>query len=279
MNQPIERGPEPGVTLVPPSIPQSGSEVGMAVEAHLSQRVHLFGTFSVLDGQGAELAPQFTPRLQQLFLLLLLNSFPSGKRRAGTSVEMITTTLWSEADVRSAKNSRGVAMKSLRELLADAGPVRIENDHRAYMIRFGEGMWCDYAEYRALMKLSQEGGLDAVGMEALESLVARGPFLADVHHDWLDAFKTEVMFEVTRTFLEHVPRSDDLQAVRLHVRGLETVLAWDPLNEQAMRVAVRGMTALGMHGDAKRLFSRFVEAYREDLGRPFAKSLDQILNS
>ena len=252
---------------------------GQDAPAPAGARVSLFGKFQVTDAEGRDVTAGFTPRLQQLFLLLLLHTYPSGRMEPGTSVATITATLWPEVDTHSAKNSRGVAMKSLRSLLKATGFIAIEYHHQRYMIVPGRSVSCDYAIYRTIMNRAVGALLQSDDLQMLNRLVGRGQFLEDVHFEWLDAFKTEVMFEVTRLFADHVPESRNLESVEMHVQGLKTVLGWDPLNEQAMQTIVRDLAVLGLHGDAKRTFDKFCTLYRKDIGKPFTKSLKDILGA
>jgi len=62
-------------------------------------------TFKVLDKDGDEITSQFTPKLKQLFLIILLYSQRS---KNGISTQELTDILWKGHSSQSAKNSRGV---------------------------------------------------------------------------------------------------------------------------------------------------------------------------
>lgn len=240
-------------------------------------RISLFGTFEVIDAAGIDVTSRFTPRLQQLFLLLLMNTYPSKKKDAGTSLAAITETLWPEVDALSAKNSRGVAMRSLRLLLKTVGGISIGHRQQRYTMVIPDIVTCDYVVYRGIVSRALEGHVELSDLTALNGLVHRGCFLEDVHFEWVEAFKTEVMFETTRLLLDYKPDRRDTAAIAGHVHGLAAVIAWDPLNERAMTACVQGMTAMGLHGDAKRTYENFVQAYRKDIGKHFPRSLKDIL--
>ena len=86
-------------------------------------RIQLFGTFSVLDREGEEIAPLFTPKIKQLFLLLLIHSSRGGK---GISSNALTEQIWGgEASSKNSKSLRSVSILKLRKILERLDQVEI----------------------------------------------------------------------------------------------------------------------------------------------------------
>jgi hypothetical protein len=66
--------------------------------------IQLFGDFKVLDRFGNDITTQFTPKLKQLFLLILLYSQRS---KNGISTKELTDILWEGYSYQNAKTFGG----------------------------------------------------------------------------------------------------------------------------------------------------------------------------
>lgn len=81
----------------------------------IQNSVYLLGDFFVYDKNGRDITHLFSPKIKQLFILILLNS----KNLEGISSKKISSILWPDKDLAKTKNIRGVTFNHLRNAISD----------------------------------------------------------------------------------------------------------------------------------------------------------------
>jgi DNA-binding SARP family transcriptional activator len=262
-----KRRPRPTLTPAPvsiesPKVDQSGG-------------ILLFGEFQIDATAPHGQHIQLSPKIKELFLLILLSTRGPGSSKLTS--EKMTAALWPESNPQDAKNVRGVSMNKLREVLAPVPEVNIVNEHRIWTIALNGGYRCDYWSYLDLrVRAGKDGrGLSEVEVETALMLIERGTLLGGVSYPWLDSIQATVLHDVVEFCRLIMASWTDNE--RILLRAATTLLIWDPIDEQAMKAAVRLLVNSGRRTEARQLFSTFHKEHERLFGSDSPVILPDIL--
>ena len=146
--------------------------------------IQLFGDFKVLDKDGNEITCLFTPKLKQLFIIILVYS---KRNKNGISTKELTDILWQGHSSQSSKNSRGVTIRKLRLILESLDSVQINFQIDRWALVFGGSVYCDYVECLKLLK--REKIHDTDFNLNFYHIIQEGELFKGESYDWLDDFK------------------------------------------------------------------------------------------
>lgn len=231
--------------------------------------VSLLGTFNVRDKEGNDITSAFTPRLKNLFLLLILSTENDSQ---GILTKKATSILWAEHEEEAARNNRNVTLRKLRLVLEKVGDVEILNDNGFMRVVWGEHVFCDYRTALDCMRRYKES--EAGNHELLDQLLEvllYGPLLSNTLLDWLDEFKdtySSASIDLLRNLLD-VWRDDWEMVLRI----TDIIFRHDPLNEEALAAKCSVFYVQGKKGLAKSVYDRFCKEYRESLGEEYKTPL------
>ena len=233
--------------------------------------VSLLGQFSVYDKEGNNITEQFTPRLKELFLLLVLYS---EKKKHGVSVEKVTEIIWFDKKESSARNNRNVTLRKLRVLLEAVGNVEIVSSNGYLSIRWGKDIFCDYHTMMTYVKAYNEGELydsDEQLGRMLEILLY-GPLLQGYETEWLDEFKDDYSSFSIDLLNKLLRQKTEEGKDKLVLRIADIMFLHDPMNEEALEAKCQVLCRQGKMGIAKRTYERFCKVYQESLGESYEKA-------
>lgn len=237
--------------------------------------VSLLGQFSVYDKEGNNITEQFTPRLKELFLLLVLYS---EKKKHGVSVEKVTEIIWFDKKESAARNNRNVTLRKLRILLEAVGNVEIVSSNGYLSVRWGKDIFCDYHTMMTYVKAYNEGEFydsDEHLARMLEILLY-GPLLQGYETEWLDEFKdfySSFSIDLLNKLLQQkMSEKDDKMILRI----AEILFLHDPLNEEALEAKCQVLCRQGKMGLAKRTYERFCKIYQESMGENYERAFSSF---
>ena len=108
----------------------------------LRNYIRLFGEFYVLDQDGNDITSLFTPKLKQLFILIMLHSSRGG---FGISSKDLTRMIWgNDNPSKSTKSLRSVSILKLRKILERIDTVEVLFNANRYILQLSEDVYCDY---------------------------------------------------------------------------------------------------------------------------------------
>ena len=237
--------------------------------------VSLLGQFSVYDKEGNNITEQFTPRLKELFLLLVLYS---EKKKHGVSVEKVTEIIWFDKKESAARNNRNVTLRKLRILLETVGNVEIVSSNGYLSVRWDKDIFCDYHTMMTYVKAYNEGEFydsDEHLARMLEILLY-GPLLQGYETVWLDEFKdfySSFSIDLLNKLLQQkMSEKDDKMILRI----AEILFLHDPLNEEALEAKCQVLCRQGKMGLAKRTYERFCKIYQESMGENYERTFSSF---
>ena len=237
-----------------------------------SNYIQLFGDFKVLDKNGNDISSQFTPKLKQLFLIILLYS---QRNKNGISTKELTDILWMGHSSQSAKNSRGVTIRKLRLIIEALDTVQINFHIDRWSMAFSGNVYCDYVECVKLLK--QEKVHDMDFNLNFYRIIQEGELFKGESYDWLDDFKGYIgnnIVDILLKFINELTLEHDSELIlKLADRILET----DPVNDQALAYKLKVLVKQNNYNLARFTFDRFCQLYEELYGEKFAVKFEELI--
>lgn len=270
--------PEPTVPDMPESLPAAQPEPAAVERPSAAEppcnRIRLFGEFSVLDREGEEIAPLFTPKIKQLFLLLLVHSTRGMK---GISSHALTEQIWGgEASSKNSKSLRSVSILKLRKILERLDQVEILFASNRYLLQFTGSVSCDYLR---CLKLLEQSINDRATLEQFMAIISQGEVFGEESYAWLDDAKSYIcnsaVDQLTRFIPTYSLQTESDQLIRL----ADQILRNDPCNEEALVCKVQALAQQNHLKSARYTYQRFATLYEELYGEPFKRSFESLLPS
>lgn len=243
-------------------------EVPAPVAVKTPNTVHLLGEFMVYDKHNRDITYLFSPKIRQLFVLILLNS-----KGSGVSSKKISAVLWPDKDVAKTKNIKGVTFNHLRNIIADIDGLDLAFVNDNYQFIFSEGFFCDYFYLSSQFK--EAGAAEIVG--ASFDLLVRGSLLRDMADQWLDDFKQGYDAELLDKFIPEIERQYQEKEYKQALDLSKLVLQIDPFNDTAFKFELKSVRRLRGIEQSKKIYDQFVVDYRRSLGVEYPLSFEKIL--
>lgn len=244
----------------------------MPVEKPTSNYIQLFGDFKVLDKNGNDITTQFTPKLKQLFLIILLYS---QRNKNGISTHELTDILWQGHSSQSAKNSRGVTIRKLRLILESIDTVQINFHIDRWSMAFGGPVYCDYVECLKLLK--REKIHDTDFNLNFYHIIQEGELFKGDSFDWLDDFKGFIGNNIVDILLKFISELNFERDYELILKLADRILVTDPVNDQALAIKLKVLIKQNNYNLARFTFDRFIALYEEMYGEKFKGKFDELI--
>lgn len=236
-------------------------------------QIYLLGGFTIIHGKEDQ-SKLFSPKLRELMILLLLSNI--GEHR-GIVTKTLTHALWPLMDAAKAKNSRGVTIQRLRQVLEKIGGIELKFINDKWSLEFTEDIYCDFMHYY-LLKETHSGKYPIQSLEQIISILKRGTILPNMQMEWLDTKKAEFINDVLDTLLKQADYLNMQNEAELLLEISQVVLLFDDLNDQGLALKLSALTNLGKHGLAKTEFDRFQEKYRKVFDEVYPKSFHDLIH-
>ena len=234
--------------------------------------IQLFGDFKVLDKNGIDISSQFTPKLKQLFLIILLYS---QRNKNGILTKELTDILWSGHSSQSAKNSRGVTIRKLRLIIESLESVQINFKIDRWSMVFDGNVYCDYVECLKLLK--REKIHDTDFNLNFYHIIQEGELFKGESYDWLDDFKGFVgnnIVDVLLKFINELTVENDNELI---LKLTDRILVTDPVNDQALAYKLKVLVNQNNSNLARFTFDRFCLLYEELYGEKFSMKFEELI--
>ncbi len=230
--------------------------------------LRLFGSFQLKNRNGAALTNQFSPQRKELFLLILMYTI----RKDGIDTNQMTRILWEGYSPESAKNNRSTQMVRLREILSKNTGISLTYTDKLWRIEFEQSASCDLLSYQAFKRELHSDLLSEDQLSAMLGILGNGVLLPKLEYEWLDRFKGEITNEILEMLTPCFGSPKYIKHKKLMQRLTETVIALDPLNEQALSYRLGSFLEDGKHALARHTFESYQKAYFNFYNEPFSKN-------
>ncbi|MBA4319426.1 MAG: hypothetical protein C0412_13580 [Flavobacterium sp.] len=239
--------------------------------------IDIFGEFYAIDEQGNDISPKFTPKIQQLFLLLLFYSADIRNGRKGISLEKLTDILWPNSLSHSAKNSRNVALKSLRDILAKFREITIGRENHHYFLCVNGNAYIDYFIFATLHK-QLTTSVVAINGDTINEyfrIVKKGPILSHVSYEWLDPIKASLINEIIDVCIRYSKQANQSPSTMLEIANI--ILICDSLNQNAIQMKLKSLCTLGNNGAAKAAYDLYFDEYKKVFDEPYSRTFNDLI--
>ena len=235
--------------------------------------VYLLGDFRAFDRKGMEITHRFGPKIKQMFVLFLLYS---KEQTEGISTDRLSTFLWPDKTVTSAKNIRGVTINHLRNILTDFKNVELIYEEGKWSIKYPEDFYCDYFEARKITRqISSAEVPDTDSVQRLAQLLQKGSLLPSfVSYDWFDKIKINHDEHFVKIIEKILPVLAERNNARFTIILSDILFSFDRFNETALEYKISSLKKLGKAEYAKAVYERFQEEYKQLYGETYKKNTE-----
>jgi two-component SAPR family response regulator len=239
--------------------------------------IQLFGGFHIYDNSGRDIVSDFSPKLKEIVLLIIVRSF-NNKQQNGVSSEELSAVIWPDSSSESGKSSRGVAINRIRKLISSVDGIDLEFSDKHWTIKLSNSAKCDFEEYLRLCTAVKTGD-DAKdnSFTSLFNIIENGEFLKGISYEWLDAFKLSINNEIIGLLKEFLKRK--AEDVHLRLKLCDLILKFDIVDEDAFRIKIKTHYEAGNHQQVKDTYKLFFNEYKRLYDESYPISLQEIINS
>lgn len=217
--------------------------------------IYLFGDFCAKDKNDRDISYLFSPKLRQLFCLILQFS-----TEGGISSKRMSKILWPEKDEDKAKNSRNVSINHLRKVLEQFYDINLVFENGRYRFETGERFYCDCIDYLT-------NGSDILRISS------RGRFLKFQNEPVFDEFKSSVEGKVIPELHDRI---QSLFTERKYPEVIEVasmLFDIDPLDETALSYQIKALRKLHLQQEATIRIAEFAAEHKKVNGTDFREEM------
>ncbi|MGQ8337136.1 LamG-like jellyroll fold domain-containing protein [Sunxiuqinia sp. A32] len=236
--------------------------------------IQLFGDFKAVDKNGEDITNQFTPKLKQLFLLILVYS---QRNKKGISTRELSDILWPDLSYQNAKNSRGVTIRKLRIILESFENIEIIFNVDCWTIQFSKNVYCDYVECLKLLNENKDAHPDFY--LDFYKIIRAGEVFKGESHDWLDDYKGFIGNNIVDVIMKFINNLDIEEDHELILKLSDRILITDPVNDQAISYKIKVLISQNNINTAKFTYEKFATLYEELYNEKLALTFDDLVKS
>lgn len=234
--------------------------------------VYLLGEFTVYDKNSKDITYLFSPKIKQLFILILLNS----KDGSGVVSKKISATLWPDKDIGKTKNIKGVTINHLRNILADINGVELTFLNDTYCFKLSSMLFCDYFIVMDAIEQMHKARQPDDTLLTHFDLVARGGLLPHIPETWLDDIKLNYEEALMPEILPEAKRVYESGDYRKAIEIARVILNIDPFNDTAIKYKLKALRRVKGIEYAHKIYNDFIAEYEKSLGEPYPVPFEKI---
>jgi len=241
------------------------------------QSIFLFGGFQVKDKNGNDVTGEFSPMLRQLFLIILLNTLKEDGQ--GISSVELDDALWPNKTRSSARNNRSVMISRLRQIFENVGFLNIESINSYWVVKLGDEIYCDYREALSLIQaMKNKDNRTKENVMKLLNTISYGVLLPNIQAEWVDSYKANFANQLI-DLLTDITKQKGLELSPFELFNLaDTLLIYDLLNDEALKLKCRSLIKMGKNGLAKAVYNSFARQYSTLFGTDYYYTFNQIVS-
>lgn len=241
--------------------------------------IQVFGGFHFYNNEGKDIVLDFSPKLKEIFLLILLRSFNRYQYKGITS-EKLSSFIWPDSSPESVKSNRGVAINKIRKLLFSVEGIELEFADKLWLIKINNGAKCDYAEFIRLSDaVKNRNGAANNSFTTLISIVESGEFLKGISYEWLDSIKFSINNEVIGFLKQYFDYEKVQHDPEKFIKLCDVILSFDSVDQDAIKLKLKTLSSAGNHHIAKSTYNLFVAEYKRLFDEQFPYSFDEMISS
>ena len=249
------------VKPLPVALPNQKTETASSFQ-DASEKINCFGGLKVINSEGKDISLKFSPKIKQLFVLILLHS---GLREKGISSKKLSDHLWPGMSVPKAKNIRGTNIQNLKSLLASCSEIKLVFQDKLWKFEFADGYFIDLFHVEAKLNETLTSDIENIKKELPELLLIlkKGTLFPNMSESWVDPYVDRMSDRIIEFGLKifRLLPEEKFESVLLDMA--EVISINDPLNEPALRRKISILIRQGKLSLAHSVFDNFIKLYFE----------------
>ncbi|MDP3914140.1 MAG: LamG-like jellyroll fold domain-containing protein [Bacteroidota bacterium] len=252
-----KRTSEAVVKHIPVALPNQKLSIHDAPE-----KINCFGGLKVFNSEGKDISLKFSPKIKQLFVLILLHS---GLLEKGISSKKLSDYLWPGMSVPKAKNIRGTNIQNLKALLASCSEMKLVFQDKFWKFEFADGYFVDLFYVEAKLNESLTSDTENIKKELPELLLIlkKGTLFPNMSESWVDPYVDRMSDRIIEFGLKIFRLLPEEKFESILLDMAEVISINDPLNEPALRKKISILIRQGKLSLAHSVFDNFVKLYFE----------------
>jgi len=234
-------------------MPFSASETAGSTE-----QICCFGGLKVIGADGKDASKKFSPKIKQLFVLILLHSIGGQK---GISSREMSDCLWPGMSQQNAKNIRGTNIQNLKALLAPCAGIKLVFQDKLWLLEIAEDYLIDYAFVESMLNEPETSGAEK--LPELLSILKKGTLFQNMNESWVDSYVDRMSNRIIEYGLNLFRLLPEEKYDVLLLEVAEVISINDPLNEPALRKKISILIKQGKLSMAHSVFDNFAKLYTE----------------
>lgn len=231
------------------------------------KKICLFGHFSIINETGENLTKHFSPKVKQLFLLLLIN-------KNGVTIQTINDELWPGSDEEKAKQNRNFNIQQIKKIIINIPGIQLEYKAKHWKLEISEDILVDYFVFDSISKeLFANNYTNFKNIPEYISIVERGRFLQGTDAEMFDVIKSKTADTIIEQLLKIADKADN----KLKIRLGNILLLQDSLSEEGLKLAVKSLSDSGRKGEANELYHSFVKRYQKIYNEEFSLKFHDLI--
>ena len=236
---------------------------------------YLFGSFRMYDRNKKDISYLFSPKIRQLFLLLLFSSRQN--EVPGLTSERIHSTLWPESTPQKAKNLKNVIISQLRNILKDLDGLELIYSKGRFFMELGDEFYCDYFNFSIQLDCLRDDLLDYSSLNELTNLISPGKFLSSINDECFDKTKKNFEYEILKILPNQLKRTYANKDYTHIIALTEILFNIDSLNEIAFYYRIHTLHNMGLILKSKKQFNDFIIRYNKIMGDNYPSTYKDVL--
>ena len=236
---------------------------------------YLFGVFRIYDKNKKDISYLFSPKIRQLFLLLLFSS--NQKNTSGLTSEIIHTHIWPDITPKKAKNLKNVFISQLRNILKDIEGLELIYSRGKFYLELGDQFYCDYFNFSNKLESLRDDLIDYNSLNELTSIISPGKFLQSVNNECFDKTKKNFEYEVLKIIPNQIKRMYTNKDYSPIISLTEILFNIDSLNETAFYYRIHTLHNMDLTLKAKKQFNDYIIRYNKIMGDNFPSTYKDVI--
>jgi two-component SAPR family response regulator len=221
---------------------------------------------------------KFSPKIKQLFVLILLHSIGGQK---GISSKKLSDCLWPGMSTQNAKNIRGTNIQNLKALLAPCSGIKLVFQDKLWSLEFADDYFVDYAFVEAWLNTPDLNDVDQLASQLPEllSILKKGTLFPNMSESWVDPYIDRMSNRIIEFGLNLFRLLPEEKYDALLLEVAEVISINDLLNEPALRKKISILTRQGKLSLAHSVFDNFGKLYFELYQEKYSIDFKSLVNS
>lgn len=249
------------------------------LENNFKEKIFCFGSLQIINSKDIDIAPNLSPKLKQLFLVIFLHSL--GEKN-GISTKKLTSLLWPGMSAQSAKNTRGTNIQNLRSVLSSCTEISVDFKHKLWSINMSENCYCDYLLANNLFKQITENNYNVsllnTKLPILVTILNQGRLLNSSNASWLDPYIEKFSHNLIEQCFNYIENLAIKENGKLILSIIDVIYLYDDLNENALRIKMQIFIQQGKLSFAKTTYDNFVKLYQKLYKETYTTSFEDIIS-